>query len=72
MLSAEDLVRFYEVYLVVKDTQQYAPATRPLSIQAATVETLAIFLGATLSSAFLMILSLANCHHSLSSYHHTR
>lgn len=51
--SGQDMWRFYQAYLISKDTQNYLPVTRVLSIQTPTVELSSIFLVLTL---FIMML----------------
>jgi hypothetical protein len=64
--SPEELFRFYQVYMITKDTQHGLPVTRTMSVQLPTIELSTIFLAvvllittiivATLSRYFLFIL----------------
>jgi hypothetical protein len=60
--TGEDMFRFYQAYLISKDTQDYRPVTRILSAQVPTVELSSVFLAVVILMGFLILTGLI--HHS--------
>jgi hypothetical protein len=60
--TGEDMFRFYQAYLISKDTQDYYPATRIISTWVPTVELSSIFLAVVILIGLLIVTGLV--HHS--------
>jgi len=66
--TGEDMFRFYQAYMICKDTQELAPVTRLLSTQVPTVELSTVFLAVMLLIALLIIIGLV--YHAVSFLRH--
>jgi hypothetical protein len=60
--TGEDMFRFYQAYLISKDTQDYCPVKRIISTQVPTVELSSVFLAVVILIGFLIVAGLI--HHS--------
>jgi hypothetical protein len=58
-ITAEELVRFYQIYMITKDTQSHQPVTRVLSVDTRVVQLSAIFLAVCVCTALLIGVGLA-------------
>ena len=56
--TGEDMFRFYQAYLISKDTQDYRPVTRIISARVPTVELSSVFLAVVILIGFLILTGL--------------
>jgi hypothetical protein len=54
----QELVRFYQVYMITKDTQSHQPVTRSMSVEVTVVQVSAVFLAVCIFVTLLIIVGI--------------
>ena len=70
LLEPNDLIRFYQSYLIVKDTVYERPVSRPITVQEQVVQVSSIFIAAASFMALLIIIGAVSIALFVLRHHH--